>query len=135
MAVPKISSNLTKWLPAIAVIGGIYQVYQDRGFQGLIDDLTSALTYDAIVARWQTWAMGLALIFLAKPISGYVPSPTMRPIVTAILYYVGIQQLATAIQQGAASGGRGSRGWIIPTQMPGYTAPTAARNTGSAGRL
>ncbi len=111
---PKINSNLTKWLPSIAVIGAIYQVYQDRGFQGLIDDLTSALTYEAIMARWQTWAMGLALIFLAKPISGYVPSPTLRPIVTAALYYIGIQQLATAIQQGASSSGRGqaARGWI-----------------------
>lgn len=130
----KINSSLTKWLPAIAVIGGIYQVYQDRGFQGLIDDLTSALTYDAIVARWQTWAMGIALIFLAKPISAYVPSPTMRPIVSAVMYYVGIQQLATAIQQGAASGGRGSssKAWI--TSSP-YVAPVQRSNTGSAGRL
>jgi len=134
MAVPRINSNLTKWLPAIAIIGAIYQVYQDRGFQGLIDDLTSALTYDAIIARWQTWAMGIALIFLAKPISGYVPSPTMRPFVTAIMYYVGIQQLATAIQQGASSGGRGSsRGWI--TSAPYVAASAQAQNSGNAGRL
>lgn len=113
----KINSSITKWLPMIAVIGALYQVYAERGFEGLLADLR-AITYEGVKAKAQTWLIGIGLILIAKPGGSYIPSPTLRPVATAVLYYIGMNQIFDAIQQGAnmSSGGNMGRAWIQQTQ-------------------
>jgi len=117
-----ITSSLTKWLPLVAIFGGFYQVYQVRGLDGLMSDI-KAITLAGIKAKWEIWLTAIALFVLARPISITISrqiggrdmsGETIRPIILAFMYYIGVSQLCEAIAQGAGYGG-GGRGWTTTT--------------------
>lgn len=100
--------NITGWLPLAAIIYSGYSYYSDRGIQGIMDDI-NAITIDGIKAKSGQILTGAGLIISAPFIAKYIPSPGARPIVTAIMYYIGAGQLFGALRSGAAIRGGSGR--------------------------
>ena len=107
----EIGSGILKWLPLVAVTAAAYKYYADRGFDGIVSDLQS-ITYQGIMAKLQTIAIGFGLIIGAPMVARYVPNATLRPVVKAVMYYVGATQLFGALRSGAG------RGWITSGRQP-----------------
>lgn len=109
-----VGRGLMGWLPLVAIIAAGYKYYADRGFDGIVTDLSS-ITYQGIMSKLQTIAIGLAFIFGARIIVGYVPTASMRAPIKAVMYYVGFTQLFAALRSGAGGG----RGYIRSNSVRG----------------
>lgn len=108
--------NITSWLPLAAVIYAAWKYYSDRGVDGIMADI-DAITYEGVKAKISSIGMGVALIVAGSVIPKYIPTPSIRPVAAALLYYLGASQLFGALRSGAAAG----RGYIrSPQAIPAF---------------
>lgn len=105
MAYADIGKGLLKYLRVLAIIYAGYQYYAGRGFQGFLNDVQS-ITLVGIEAKAKEIIMGFALILAAPFVAKYIPNPSLRHVVVAVMYYVGASQLFQALRSGAGYGGR-----------------------------
>ena len=99
--------TLFKYIPLAAVIYAVYQVYQDRGVEGLMADIMAiARNPQALVSKVGELLVPLALIFVAPSvIRKYAPGGSVVKYgLIGIVLYGGITQVAAAVRQGAGRG-------------------------------
>ena len=109
-------TSMAKYIPMVAALAAFYQVYQDRGVQGILDDVMAiAKNPMGITSKLAEIIVPLALVTVApKVIRHYAPGGSIvKYALIGIVTYAGITQLAGAIRQGAGRAGRG--GYIVAT--------------------
>jgi len=123
----------------LSIIASVYNEYSASA--DMLDDFLKdvrAVTIKGIKANAKKWGYGLLLFYLAKPLSTYVPSPMLRPVVVSLLYYFATSEIIKAIKVSDVAGAYrgGSGGWITSSS---YVSPqmygNGSSNTGNAGRL
>lgn len=118
MAYADIGKGLLKYLPMLAIVYAGYQYYAGRGFQGFLNDV-QAITLAGIEAKAKEVFMGFALIMAAPFVAKYVPNPSLKHVVKAVMYYVGASQLFQALRSGAGYGGGRRLGFTPMRQVVG----------------
>lgn len=102
-------SGIVKYIPLVAILYAVYQVYQDRGIEGIMADLMAiAKNPQALAGRIGDLIVPLALIFVAPIIiKKYAPGGSVVKYgLLGMVLYGGVTQLAAAVRQGAG------KGWI-----------------------
>ena len=109
-------TSMAKYIPLVAAIYGAYTVYQDRGVQGILDDVMAiAKNPLGITDKLGALVVPVILLFVAPAvIKKYAPGGSIvKYALLGIVTYAGITQLAAAIRQGAGRAGRGGYGYIM----------------------
>lgn len=120
----KPGKDIILWVPPLAFLYAFYEYYADRGFDGIMKDL-SAITLDGIRAKIHIIIGGMILIVgaetLAMIVVKYVKNPTLKLLLPAAVrsigYYAGAKQLATALRQGAGYRGGAGGGRLPPAGL------------------
>lgn len=93
----KITGDVVKHMPWLAVVLAIYQYYQAAGgIQGFLYDIKN-LNMAVLQNQWTKIGMAVAFFGGAGIVSRYVPGK-MKYVVEAIMFYFGASQMLDVLQ-------------------------------------